>query len=277
MKSFGMIIGLGYKYGNKINKGVLNVMKITAFNGSPMGETGNTNIMVSAFLEGAKAGGADVESIFLNTKEISHCKACRSCIISGQGKCVIEDDMGDLLEKFLESDVAVLATPLFIDNISGMMKVFIDRFFCIGNPRYETEKDEFSEYKYGKPKRYKNGDPPKVVIISNGGYPYRSGYQTISLWARSFTRHFHLGLIAEIYAAQAAVFALFKAGLKDYEPMVNNLRNLIYKAGQEIAANLKLSEETQKLLEKDFMPIENYVQLLNKMADMMPAHAKANQ
>lgn len=275
MKNFGMIFGLGYKKVKK-NKGVFVAMKITAFNGSPKGEAGNTNIMVSAFLEGAKAAGAEVESIFLNTKKINYCKACSSCIISGQGKCVIEDDMGDLLEKFLESDVIVLATPLFIDNISGMMKVFIDRFFCIGNPRYETEKDEYGEYRYGKPQPYKNGIPPKVVVISNGGYPYRSGYKTISLWANTFSRHFHMELIAEIFAAQAAVFTLSKAGVKAYEPLINNLRNLLYRAGQEIVANMKLSGETQKLLEKDFMPIENYVQLLNRMADMIPAHAKAN-
>jgi multimeric flavodoxin WrbA len=271
-----MIFGLGYKKAKK-NKGVFVAMKITAFNGSPKGEAGNTNIMVSAFLEGAKAAGAEIESIFLNTKKINYCKACSSCIISGQGKCIIEDDMGDLVNKFVESDVVVLATPLYIDNISGMMKVFIDRFFCIGNPRYETEKDEYGEYKYGKSKRYKNGVPPKVVVISNGSYPYRSGYQTISLWAHTFTRHFRLELIAEIYAAQAAVFELSKAGVKQFEPLVNDLRSSLHKAGQEIVTHMKLSEETQKLLAKDFIPVENYMQLLNKMADMIPKHAKANQ
>lgn len=252
-------------------------MKITAFNGSPKGETGNTNIMVSAFLEGAHTGGAEVESIFLNTKEINHCKACSSCIMSGQGKCVIKDDMGDLVQKFVESDVVVLATPLYIDNISGMMKVFVDRLFCIGNPHYDSEKDEYGEYKYGKSKLYKNGTPPKAVVISNGSYPYRSGYRTISLWANTFTRHFRLELIAEIFASQAAVFSLSKAGVKKYEPLVADLRKHLYKAGQEIAVDSKLSKETQKLLEKDFMPIEDYFQLLNRMADMKPAHAKENQ
>ncbi|TEB13978.1 putative NAD(P)H-dependent FMN-containing oxidoreductase YwqN [Pelotomaculum sp. FP] len=111
-------------------------MKITAFNGSPRGASSNTNIMVEAFLKGAEAAGAEVENIFLANKEINHCKACYYCYSSG-GKCSIEDDMGDLMLKFVASDIVVLATPLYVQNVSGMLKVFMDRSICIGHPGYE--------------------------------------------------------------------------------------------------------------------------------------------
>lgn len=252
-------------------------MKITVFNGSPKGEGGNTNIMVSAFLEGARLGGAETESIFLNEKIINHCKGCGSCIMSGQSICAIQDDMGDLVRKFVESDIVVLATPLYIDNISGILKVFIDRLFCIGNPRYDNEKDQKGEYRFGRSERFRNGVPPKVVIISSGGYPHRTAFQAVALWADSFTRHFHLDLIAEIYTTQATVFALSKAGIKEYQTLVGNFRSLLNKAGQEIVTDGKLSEETQGLLDTDFMPAEHYIQLNNKLADMMPTPAQKDQ
>jgi len=92
-------------------------MKITAFNGSPLGASGNTNVMVTAFLKGAEEAGAEVENILLANKEINHCKACRCCVTS-ERKCVIKDDMEYLISKYVESDIVVFATPLYIDNIS---------------------------------------------------------------------------------------------------------------------------------------------------------------
>ncbi len=243
-------------------------MKITAFNGSPKGEAGNTNVMVTAFLKGAEAAGAEVENIFLANKEINHCKACGYCMTSG-GKCAIEDDMGDLITKYVESDIVVFATPLYIDNVSGMLKVFMDRTLCIGNPGYE--KDENGEYRGGKSKRFKNGISPKIVVISNGGYPQRSNFQVVSLLMKRVARNFHMEVIAEIYATEGH---LLKAGVKELEPIINGYKQLLHKAGQEIVINMKLSEETQKLLENNFIPVEIYVQEMNKYFQIVLERSK---
>jgi multimeric flavodoxin WrbA len=238
-------------------------MKITAFNGSPNGESGNTNVMVTAFLKGAEASGAEVENIFLVNKEINHCKGCYSCLFSGQGKCSIEDDMKDLMSKFIESDIVVFATPLYVHNVSGMLKVFMDRSLCIGSPGYE--KDENGEYRGRKSKRYRNGIPPKIVVISSCGRPDRSNFQFISLLMKKVAKDHYTELVAEIYATEGM---LLTAGIKELEPIINGYKELLYKAGQEIVINMKLSGETQKLLEKNFRPTDIYVQGLNKLADV---------
>jgi multimeric flavodoxin WrbA len=99
-------------------------LKITAFNGSPKGETSNTHVMVSAFLKGAESAEAQVENIFLADKHINHCKGCQSCRLSEDGKCVIKDDMEGLLSKYVASDIVILATPLYFETVSSILKVF---------------------------------------------------------------------------------------------------------------------------------------------------------
>ena len=181
-------------------------------------------------------------------------------MISGQGNCIIKDDMGILVQKFVQPDIVVYATPLFIDNISGMLKVFMDRLLCIGNPG--LEKDEQGEYRHHKSKRFKNGIPPKIVVISNCAYPEMSNFQVVSLLMKRVARNFHMELIAEIYATEGA---LLTAQIKELEPIINEYKEILRKAGQEIVTNFKISEEIQKLLEKSFVPEDVYVQKTNEL------------
>ena len=42
-------------------------------------------------------------------------------------KCVIKDDMNDLVEKVRNADVLVFATPIYFYEMSGQLKTFLDR------------------------------------------------------------------------------------------------------------------------------------------------------
>ncbi len=213
--------------------------------------------MVSSFLDGAKLAGAQVENIYLADKKINHCQGCRNCISSG-GKCSIQDDMQDLLLKYVESDIVVIATPIMIDNISGMLKVFMDRMFCIGNLR--LEKDKNGESRRVRAKRFRNEVLPKLVIIANGGYPERTNFQVIELLMKRTARNFNMELIAEIYKPQGV---LLTSKIKRLQPVIEEYKKLLRKSGEEIVMNMELSTETKSLLKEDFLPVEDYIKLLN--------------
>ena len=69
----------------------------------------NSDMLAEKFVEGAKAAGNDVEKISLVGKNIQFCKGCLGC--QKLGRCVIKDDVNDIMVKVLEADVVCWATP----------------------------------------------------------------------------------------------------------------------------------------------------------------------
>lgn len=98
----------------------------------------NTEKLADSFIKGAIEAGHEVEKVRLN--KINDCLGCGACQKNGN-KCVQKDDMTDLYQKFLDSEVLVLASPLYFWSISGRLKNFIDRLYAI------SVKDTYPEKK----------------------------------------------------------------------------------------------------------------------------------
>ena len=85
----------------------------------------NSDMLADKFIEGATAAGHDVEKISLIGKEMKFCIGCLSC--GTTHKCCIKDDVPAIMDKVLNADVVVWATPIYYYEMSGQMKTLIDR------------------------------------------------------------------------------------------------------------------------------------------------------
>ena len=90
-------------------------MKILALNSSPRGDgESKTELMLNSLVEGMRSAGAEVEVIDLRKKKVNNCAGCFSCWTKTPGTCIHKDDMTqELFPKWLESDLVVLASPLY--------------------------------------------------------------------------------------------------------------------------------------------------------------------
>nr|WP_300307963.1 flavodoxin family protein [uncultured Anaerostipes sp.] len=104
--------------------------KIVILNGSPR-RKGNTSALVKAFTEGAESAGNTVTEFFLDEMNIHGCKGCFDGHSSRECPCVQKDDMDRIYPAVKESDVVVLATPLYYWNMSGQIRTAIDRLFAL--------------------------------------------------------------------------------------------------------------------------------------------------
>lgn len=240
-------------------------MLITAFNGSPKGKNSNTHIMVSAFLAGAEAAGAKTDNVFLSQKKIKPCLGCIACWTKTPGLCVQKDDMPELIDKFLASDIAVYATPLYVDNVTGLMKNFMDRLIPPVDPHFVL--DEHGEMCHTDPE----GIFPKVAVISNCGFPEQSQFQVLELLFRRMARNMQGKLVAEIYRGGGGILPAKKPPVG---PLVEQYLKLVHKAGEEVVAFGRITDDTQAALNRPIVPHEMYAAEANRMWDKLLAAAK---
>lgn len=234
-------------------------MRVTVFNSSPRMERSNTHAIASEFMSGARGAGAEVENVFLARCDIKPCRGCFVCWRVTPGECCIKDGMGELLGKVLESDVAVFATPLYVDNVSGLMKLFMDRIIPLADPHFS--KDEHGECRH--PSRYP-GRMPKFAVISNSGFPEQSHFQVLRLLFRRVAANLQTEVVGEIYRGAGEVFSsrnpLAAMVLRPY-------RKLVREAGAELARTGRISEETTAALEKPLLSDAQYIRVANRNFD----------
>ena len=98
--------------------------KILILSGSPR-KNGNSDLLCDEFARGAMEAGHEVEKIRVAEKKIGYCRACYAC--RGTGVCAVKDDMAEILQKMIDCDVIVLASPVYFYSIDAQLKTVIDR------------------------------------------------------------------------------------------------------------------------------------------------------
>jgi len=102
-----------------------------AVNGSPHEGFGNTSIMLTMLKEHLSQEDFELEEVFLNRHHIEYCAGCAVCL--EKGACWIRDDHQGVVQKLLEADAVILASPVYFRQVTGQMKTFLDRSLGYGH------------------------------------------------------------------------------------------------------------------------------------------------
>ena len=102
-------------------------MKIVIINGSA--RKGNTLTAINAFIKGA-AEKNEIEVIAPDKLHISPCKGCGAC--QCHKGCVDQDDTNPTINKLVEADMILFATPVYWWGMTAQLKQVIDKCYCRG-------------------------------------------------------------------------------------------------------------------------------------------------
>jgi multimeric flavodoxin WrbA len=102
-------------------------MKVTAFSGSARRD-GNTSILVKHTMAELEKEGITTELVQLAGRKIRGCTACFRCFSNKDRQCAVKDDVvNECIEKILESDGIIIASPTYFADITTETKALIDR------------------------------------------------------------------------------------------------------------------------------------------------------
>ena len=105
-------------------------MKAVCILGSPR-SNGNTATILKEITNTLSGNGIDVRNYNLGEMKINYCVGCRTCETTGN--CIQNDDMYRIIADIYESDIVIMASPSYWGDVTGQMKVFIDRCTPYGN------------------------------------------------------------------------------------------------------------------------------------------------
>lgn len=101
-------------------------MKIVVITGSPH-RHGTSALLADEFIRGAEEVGHSVTRFDAAFMKIGACLGCDKCMMSGP--CCQKDDMEQIMNAILQTDMIVFATPLYYYGMSTQLKAVIDRFY----------------------------------------------------------------------------------------------------------------------------------------------------
>lgn len=101
-------------------------MKVLLINGSPHTD-GCTATALREVEKTLNENGVETELIQVGHLDIRGCLACGQC--RKLGKCVIDDIVNEVGEKFREADGLILGSPVYYASANGTLTAFADRLF----------------------------------------------------------------------------------------------------------------------------------------------------
>ncbi|MBN2664097.1 MAG: flavodoxin family protein [Bacteroidales bacterium] len=230
-------------------------MKILAINGSHSGKRGYTHFLIKKIFEGATKAGADCEEITLAKLTINMCKACGVCNTEKHLlKCIYEekDDVAMIFYKMREADIIVYATPIYVFNMSGLMKIFIDRINSTGNSSdlrlsesglffHHISKDIYSK--------------PFVTLICHDNFENEMSKNVVSYF-KTFSKLLEAPQVGTIIRRSGKITGQGKSKEKEEQyPKISESYKAIEHAGNELVIKGKISKKTQKIASQDIIPV----------------------
>ena len=229
-------------------------MKAIAINSSPSMEKGNTAVILNPFLDGIREAGAEVEIFYTKKLDIKPCQGEFNCWLKTPGICFQKDDMEMLRPKMGEADIWVLATPLYVDGMSGPMKNLLDRIIPGAQPFFELRDDHIRHPGRGE------GKQRKMVLVSNCGFWELDNFDALVVHARAICKNTNMEFAGALLRPHGPTLG----PMSEEGAPVQDVLTAATEAGRQLVRDGRISPDTLSTVSRELMPRDAYIQIINQ-------------
>ncbi|MFW5649545.1 MAG: flavodoxin family protein [Candidatus Alkaliphilus sp. MAG34] len=112
-------------------------MKALVILGSPRINM-NTDTLLNEVIKGLQSQNVEVEKIILSRLKFEPCIACDVCAETGH--CYKQDDLTSIYDKFNNSDIIIVGSPMYFNSVTAITKAMIDRCQSFWSSKYKLNR-----------------------------------------------------------------------------------------------------------------------------------------
>lgn len=227
-------------------------MNILILDGSPK-ENSSTMMLTRTFLKGMGVSESDtVTEVKSFHKNIQFCQGDLSCWFRLDHQCILNDDMGELLNLMVDSDYIIWSFPLHGHGMPASLKAIWDRTIAFLNIKMRVIGQRVEHEKTFDLSRKKH------IFIVGGGYPYYpENFEGLKLQVQTYLGNPEILCICET--------ALLDITAPDFDAVKNKLLAAVEQAGAEFLQKGHISSETVTEVQKPMIPNDDYLVLMNEV------------
>lgn len=208
--------------------------------------------MLNLFIEGMKRGNADVEVIYSCDFDIGDCRGCFNCWGATPGECIQDDDMKEVLSKIAEADLLVLATPVYVDGMTGSLKTLLDRSIPLIKGRFIIRDDHCRH-----PLR-ENAKAGKLALLSVCGFTEMDNFDPLVVHVEALSKNINREYVGAVLRPAAWSIPLAEQQGMD----VKDVGAAISEAGYQLVTDGLMQQEALATASREVLPREHVIKMM---------------
>jgi len=220
-------------------------MNITVINGSPRMSKGYTSQILEPLIEGMRNAKAEVTLLQASKLKIKPCTGEFYCWFKKPGECILKDDMQAVYELLIDSDILILAAPVYIP-LPGDIQNLINRLLPLMEPILKN-KNGRTRAKFHDKVKIK-----KIILVATSGWWELGNFDTVKHIVEEIAADFNVEF-------GGAILRPHSTAMNSHPDDKKIIIKTLAEAGYQLIKEGKISPDKLELISKPLTSFEDYL------------------